>query len=81
MVAPRQGEDQMAGSNAHGAPVTRAELREELDRFREEVRREFRQLAAKADFESLKTWIVCTGLVAVVNLVGTGGAIVAVFTR
>jgi len=34
-------------------------------------------VATKADFENLKTWIVCTVLVAVVNLVGTVGVIVA----
>ena len=74
----------MAGSNAHGAPVRRVELREELDwlseeldRFRDEMCRELRQLATKADFANLKTWIVCTLLVAVVNLVGTVGTIVA----
>jgi len=67
----------MAGSNAHGAPVTRVELREELDRFRDETHRELRHYATKADFENLKTWIVCTLLVAVVNLVGTVAVIVA----
>ena len=71
----------MAGSNAHGAPVTRVELREEFDRLREEMCRELRQLATKADFADLKTWIVCTLLVAVVNLVGTVGMIVAVLMR
>ena len=78
------GDDQMAGSNTHGAPVTRVELREELDwlreefdRFRDGMYRELRQLATKADFADLKTWIVCTVLVAVVNLIGTVGMIVA----
>lgn len=68
----------MAGSSTHGAPVTRVELREELDRLRDEMYRELRQLATKADFADLKTWIVGTLLVAVVNLVGTVGMIVAV---
>ena len=69
-----RGDDQMAGSNAHGAPVTRVELREVLDGIRDEV---VRNLATKADFADLKTWIVCTLLVAVVNLVGTVGMIAA----
>ncbi|MCY3748620.1 MAG: hypothetical protein OXG64_04920 [Chloroflexi bacterium] len=56
-------------------PLTRGELREVLDGFRDEVVRNF---ATKAEFENLKTWIVCTLLVAVVNLVGTVGMIVAV---
>ena len=64
----------MADSNIGGASLTRAELREELDRFRDEVLRHY---ATKADFASLKTWIVGILLVAVLNLVGTVGAIVA----
>lgn len=71
----------MAGSNIGDVALTRVELREELDRLREEMHGELRQLATKADFADLKTWIVCTVLVAVVNLVGTAGAIVEVLTR
>ena len=72
-----RGDDQMAGSNAHGAPVTRVELREELDRFREEVHRELRHYATKADVANLKTWMVGLLLAVVLNMVGTAGAIAA----
>ena len=68
------GDDQMADSNAGGVALMRVELREVLDGIRDEVVQNF---ATKADFENLKTWIVCTVLVAVVNLVGTVGVIVA----
>ena len=83
----------MAGSNAHGAPVTRVELREEfdrlreafreeLDRFREMMHRELRHFATKADVAILKTWMVGLLLAVVLNMVGTAGAIVAaVLTR
>ncbi|MDE0131114.1 MAG: hypothetical protein OXM62_08460 [bacterium] len=64
----------MADSNAGGVALMRVELREVLDGIRDEVVQNF---ATKADFENLKTWIVCTVLVAVVNLVGTVGVIVA----
>ncbi|MCY3958813.1 MAG: hypothetical protein OXG65_11025 [Chloroflexi bacterium] len=65
----------MADSNARGVPLTRVELREVQDGIRDEVVRNF---ATKADSANLKTWIVGTLLVAVVNLVGTAGVIVAV---
>ena len=65
---------QMAGSNIGGALLTRGELRDELDWFRDEVLRHY---ATKADFSSLKTWIVGILLVAVLNVVGTVRAIAA----
>ena len=69
----------MADSNIGGASLTRAELREKLDRFRDEL---LGYYATKADFANLKTWIVGVLLVAVLNVVGTAGAIVAaVLTR
>lgn len=72
----------MAGSKIGGAPLTRAELREELDRFRDEVHRELRHYATKADVANLKTWMVGLLLVVMLNVVGTAGAIVAaVLTR
>ena len=84
VVARRQGEDQMAGPNAHGAPLTRVELREELDRFREELdrfrdemHRELRHYATKADVANLKSWMVGLLLVVMLNVLGTVGAIVA----
>ena len=79
-----RGEDQMAGPNAHGAPLTRVELREELDRFREELdrfrdemHRELRHYATKADVANLKSWMVGLLLVVMLNVLGTVGAIVA----
>ena len=83
----------MAGSNVHGAPVTRVELREDLDRLREEFRegldrlreemhRELRHYATKADVANLKAWMVGLLLLVVLNVAGTAGAIVAsVLTR
>ena len=79
----------MAGSNTHGAPLTRVELREELDRFREELdrfrdemHRELRRYATKADVANLESWIVGLLLVVMLNVLGTVGAIVAaVLTR
>lgn len=72
----------MAGSNTHGAPVTRVELREELDRFRDEMYRELRHYATKADVANLKAWMVGLLLLVVLNVAGTAGAIVAsVVTR
>ena len=68
------GNVQLADSNIGGASLTRAELREELDRFRDKM---LRYHATTADFASLKTWIVGVLLVAVLNVVGTVGAIVA----
>ncbi|MCY3959519.1 MAG: hypothetical protein OXG65_14680 [Chloroflexi bacterium] len=68
----------MASPNTHGAPVTRAELREELDRFREEMHRELRHYATKADVANLRTWMLGLLLVVVLNVLGTAGAIVAV---
>ena len=73
--APRTGINvQVADSNIGGASLTRAELREELDRFRDEM---LGYYATKADFANLKTWIVGILLVAVLDVVGTVGAIVA----
>ena len=73
--APRTGRNvQLADSNIGGALLTRAELREELDRFRDEL---LGYYATKADFANLKTWIVGILLVAVLNVVGTVRAIVA----
>ena len=73
--APRTGINvQLADSNIGGASLTRAELREELDRFRDQL---LGYYAAKADFANLKTWIVGILLVAVLNVVGTVRAIVA----
>ena len=66
----------MADSSIGGTALTRTELREELDRFRDEL---FRQCATKADVENLKTWMVGLLLVVVLNVVGTAGAIVAAF--
>ena len=79
----------MADSNTHGAPLTRVELREELDRFREELdrfrdemHRELRHYATKADVANLKSWMVGLLLVVMLNVLGTVGAIVAaVLTR
>ena len=72
----------MAGSNAHGAPVTRVELREELDRLRDEMHRELRHYATKADVANLKAWMVGLLLLVVLNVAGTAGVIVAsVVTR
>ena len=69
----------MADSNIGGMSLTRAELREELDGFRDEMLRHY---ATKADLANLKTWIVGILLVVVLNVVGTAGAIVAaVLTR
>ncbi len=67
----------MAGPNAHGAPLTRVELREELDRFRDEMHRELRHYATKADVANLKSWMVALLLVVMLNVLGTVGAIVA----
>ena len=71
----------MADSNIGGASLTPAELREEFDRFRDEMHRELRHYATKADVANLRTWLVGISLVVVVNVVGTAGAIVAVLTR
>ena len=60
-------------------PLTRAELREELDRLRVEMHRELRHYATKADVANLKTWMVGLLLVVVLNVVGTAGAIAAAF--
>ena len=67
----------MADSNIGGASLTRAELREEFDRFRDEMHRELRHYATKADVANLKAWIVGLLLVVVLNVLGTAGAIVA----
>ena len=78
--APSRGRHfQMADSNIGGSSLTRAELREEFDRFRDGM---FRCCATKADVANLKTWMVGLLLVVVLNVVGTAGAIVAaVLTR
>ena len=68
------GNVQLADSNIGGASLTRAELREELDRFRDEMLGHY---ATKADFANLKSWIVGILLVAVLNVVRTAGVIVA----
>lgn len=72
----------MADSKTAAAPLTRAELREELDRFRGEMYRELGHYATKSDVANLRTWMVGLLLVVVLNVVGTAGAIVAaVLTR
>ena len=71
----------MADSNIGGASLTRAELREEFDRFSDEMHRELRHYATKADVADLKAWMVGLSLVVVLNVVGTVGAIVAVLSR
>ena len=74
-----RGYVRLAGSNIGGAPLTRAELREEFDRLRAEL---FRQCATKADVAELRAWLVGVSLVVVLNVVGTAGFIVAaVLTR
>ena len=65
----------MTGSGIGRALLTRVELREELDWFRDEV---LRQHATKADLANLTSWIVGVLLVGVVNMVGALGEIVAV---
>ena len=69
----------MADSKTGAAPLTRAELREELDRFRGEMYRELSHYATKADVANLRTWMVGLLLLVVLNVVGTAGAIVAAF--
>ena len=66
----------MAGSKIGGAPLTRAELREEFDRLRGEL---FRHCATKADVADLRAWLVAVSLVVVLNAVGTAGVVVAAF--
>ena len=68
---------QMTDSSIGGTSLTRAELREEFDRFRDEMHRELRHYATKADVANLKTWMVGLLLVVVLNVVGTAGAIAA----
>ena len=54
--APRTGRNvQLAGSNIGGASLTRAELREELDRFGDEMLGHY---ATKADLATLETRLV-----------------------
>jgi len=67
----------MADSSIGGASLTRTELRKEFDRFRDEMHRELRHYATKADVANLKVWIVGLLLVVVLNVVGTAGAIAA----
>ena len=62
----------MADSSIGGTSLTRTDLREEFDRFRDEM---FRCCATKADVANLKVWIVGLLLVVVLNVVGTAGAI------
>ena len=57
-------------------PLTRSDLRDDLDRFRDEL---FLLCATKADVENLKAWMVGLLLVVVLNVIGTAGAIVAAF--
>ena len=69
----------MADSKTGAAPLTRAELREELDRFRGEL---FRHCATKADIAELRAWLVGVSVVVVLNVFGTAGYILAtVLTR
>ena len=67
----------MTDSSIGGTSLTRAELREEFNRFRDEMHRELRHYATKADVANLKTWMVGLLLVVVLNVVGTAGAIAA----
>ena len=53
-------------------PLTRSDLRDELDRT-------LKHYATKADVANLKVWIVGLLLVVLLNVVGTAGAIVAAF--
>ena len=55
---------------AQEPPLTRSQLRDELDRT-------LKHYATKADVANLKVWIVGLLLVVVLNVVGTAGAIVA----
>ena len=68
----------MGDSSIGDTSLTRTELREESGRFRDEMHRELRRYATKADVANLKTWMVGLLLVVVLNVVGTAGAIVAV---
>ena len=67
----------MTDSSIGGTSLTRAELREEFDRFRDEMHRALRHYATKADVANLKTWMVGLLLVVVLKVVGTAGAIAA----
>ena len=69
----------MADSKTGAPPLTRPELREELDRFRGEMYRESSHYATKVDVDELRAWMVGLFLVVVLNVVGTAGAIVAAF--
>lgn len=53
-------------------PLTRSDLRDELDRA-------LKHYATKDDVANLKVWIVGLLLVVVLNVVGTAGVIVAAF--
>ncbi len=64
----------LAGSSIAGALLTRTELREESDRFRDEM---FRCRATKADVANLEAWLVGVSLVVVLNVLGTAGVILA----
>ncbi len=60
----------MTTAPAQEPPLTRSDLRDELDRA-------LTHYATKADVANLKVWIVGLLLVVVLNVVGTAGAIVA----
>ena len=51
-------------------PLTRSDLRDELDRT-------LQHYATKADVANLKTWMVGLLLVVMLNVLGTAGAILA----
>ena len=69
----------MADSDVGNPPLTRAVLREEFDRFRDEM---FRYGATKADVTDRKTCFVGVSLVVAPKALETAGDIVvAVFTR
>ncbi len=67
----------MADSSIGGASLTRTELREEFDRFRDEMHRALRRYATKADVANLKAWLAGVSLVVVLNVLGTAGVILA----
>lgn len=77
-VGSLSGRDGSAVRGGHGMttvpvqepPLTRSDLRDELDRT-------LKHYATKADVANLKVWIVGLLLVVVLNVVGTAGAIVA----
>lgn len=60
----------MTTARAQEPPLTKSDLRDELDRT-------LTHYSTKADVASLKVWIVGLLLVVVLNVVGTAGAIAA----